>query len=191
MIPFNHLGWFFKRFGGAAYPAAAIESLSETLQRVRANGVLLDLGAGTGTLGNYAYACRSDLRFFAADPAEGMLRYLPDHVEKVVAKAEALPFEPHTFDAIVIGEALHHFDNVNLALTEIRRVLRPGGLLFIYEFDPSAPLGNFICRAEKLLGEPANFYPPLTLGSMLEGIGFSVKVLSYRWRYTLHAQVSH
>jgi len=189
MIPFNHLGWLFDRFGKAAYPAAVVQELCDALQGIRENGTVLDLGAGTGIIGNYAHGCRRDLRYFAADPAEGMLRYVPEHVEKVTARAEALPFDDNAFDAVAAGEALHHFDAPHDALREIARVLRTGGLLFIYEFDPSAFFGRLIFLAEKLLGEPGHFYPPETLSAMLEAHGFRVSVSRHGWRYTLLARL--
>lgn len=187
MIPFNHLGWFFNRFGTAAYPAAIVRELCDALQVVPKNGAVLDLGAGTGIAGNYAHDCRGDLRFTAADPAEGMLHYVPAHVEKVAARAEELPFGDNAFDAIIAGEALHHFDDPAIALREISRVLCGGGMLFVYEFDPTTFKGGMICRVEKLLGEPGNFYAPGTLSGMLEAHGFTVRVSRHRWRYSLHA----
>lgn len=187
MIPFNRLGWAFDRFGAAVYPGAVCAHLCEALHTFTENAAVLDLGAGTGTLGRFAHGCRSDLELVAADPAEGMLRYVPRHVKAVVARAEALPFESGSFDAVLVGEALHHFDAPHDALHEIARVLRPGGLLFIYEFNPSTFLGKGLFLAEKLLGEPAHFYPPQTLAVMLEAHGFDVRIHRYGWRYSLLA----
>jgi len=189
MIPFNHLGWLFSRFGSVAYPESVVRELCGALREVREGGAVLDLGAGTGIVGNYAYGCRSDLRYTAADPAEGMLRYVPGHFEKVIARAEALPFDDAVFDAVVAGEAVHHFDATDDALREAARVLRSGGLLFVYEFDPSTLLGRLLCIAEKLLGEPGHFYPPGVLVGKLEAHGFRAAVSRHGWRYTLTARL--
>jgi len=187
VIPFNHLGWVFSRFGGMAYPDAVVRELCEALQGLQQGGRVLDLGAGTGIVGNYAHACRADLQFVAADPAEGMLRYVPEHVEKITARAEALPFGDKTFDAVMAGEALHHFDATDDALREVARVLRDGGLFFVFEFDPATFLGRLLCLAEKLLGAPGHFYPPDALAAMLEAHGFRIQISRHRWRYTLTA----
>lgn len=187
MIPFNHLGWFFNLFGTKAYSDAVIQDLCETLSVVPQNGALLDLGAGTGVVGTFALGCRGDLRFTAADPAPGMLQYVPEPVQKVSARAEALPFDNDTFDAVLLGEALHHFSRPDDALGEIARVMRGGGVLFVFEFDPSVFLGRLIRGGEKLLGEPGHFYPPQTLAAMLEAHGFSVRIRAHGWRYTLCA----
>lgn len=188
MIPFNRLGWAFDRFGAAVYPRAVCAHLCDALRALPENAAVLDLGAGTGTLGRFAHGCRDDLQFIAADPAEGMLKYVPPQMQTVVARAEALPFENGSFDAVLVGEALHHFDAPHDALAEVARVLREGGLLFVYEFDPSTLLGKGLFWTEKLLGEPAHFYPPETLGGMLAPHGFDVRVNRYGWRYSLQAR---
>ncbi len=76
MIPFNHLGWFFKYLGPVAYPKGVIKSLCDFLRPVTENALLLDLDSGTGVLGEFAHSCRNDLEIGALDPAEGMLRYV-------------------------------------------------------------------------------------------------------------------
>ena len=47
--------------------------------------------------------------------------------------AEALSFESNTFDAISIGFGVRNFDNLNQGLSELYRVLKPGGQLVILE----------------------------------------------------------
>lgn len=189
MIPFNHLGWFFSRFGSMAYPEAIRQDLCHLLASAPESALLLDLGAGTGVLSDYAHRCRRDLQLVAVDPAEGMLSYAPHYVRTVNARAEALPFEPASFDVVTVGEALHHFQEPFTAVGEIARVLKNGGSLFIYDFDPGTFQGGFICRAEKLLGEPGNFFPPGEISTMLEEHGFTVRCSQYSWRYTLCARL--
>jgi ubiquinone/menaquinone biosynthesis C-methylase UbiE len=190
MIPFNHLGWLFKRFGSSGYPREAVEGLCDFLRPVAQNASLLDLGAGTGVLSELAFKCRDDLQFSSLDPAEGMLRYVPHYVRTHKARAEALPFEEKSFEVVLIGEALHHFQEPEKAMAEIARVLTRQGRLFIYEFDPGTFLGRSICIAEKIAGEPGHFYVPEVLKEMLEKHGFSVHVNRHGWRYTVHAQLT-
>ena len=49
----------------------------------------------------------------------------------MTANAEELPFAEDTFDAVTVGTAFHWFANER-ALSELRRVLVPDGLLFVY-----------------------------------------------------------
>ncbi len=190
MIPFNHLGWFFKYLGPTAYPRDAIKELCHFIRPLPQQASLLDLGSGTGVLSEFAYKCRDDLRFVAIDPSEGMLKFSPPYVETHTARAEQLPFDEAGFELVIIGEALHHFQDPDIVIQEIVRVLKDDGRLFIYEFDPSRSLGKYICLAEKMAGEPANFFKPKVLKNMLEGYGFSVDITLHGWRYTVKAQLT-
>jgi SAM-dependent methyltransferase len=59
--------------------------------------------------------------------------------------AENLPFENETFDLIIAKDTLHHFSDTDKALSEISRVLKPGGLFIVSEPYWSL-LGRFIFR---------------------------------------------
>jgi demethylmenaquinone methyltransferase/2-methoxy-6-polyprenyl-1,4-benzoquinol methylase len=189
MIPFNHLGWIFKYIGPSIYPRKVRESLCSFLIPLSKSSSVLDLGAGTGIMSEFAYACRDDLQFTAVDPAEGMLKYSAEYIQTHKAYAETLPFDINSFDAILIGEALHHFIDIDTSIEEIVRVLKKEGKLFIYDFDSSTFMGKLICRVEKILGEPGNFFAPGVLKQLLESHGFSVQINHYAWRYTISAQL--
>jgi len=59
--------------------------------------------------------------------------------------AEDLPFENESFDIVLAKDTLHHFSDTEKALSEISRVLRPGGLFIVSEPYWSL-LGRFIFR---------------------------------------------
>ncbi len=97
---------------------------------------ILDLAAGTGA-SSVPYA-RAGAEVVAGDISEGMLavgrkRY-PD-IDFVYADALDLPFAAETFDAVTITYGIRNFQDVDAALTEILRVLKPGGRLVIAEFS--------------------------------------------------------
>ena len=189
MIPFNHLGWIFKNISPLIYPSKVHKSLCNFLKPLSKSASVLDLGAGTGTMSEFAYACRDDLQFTAVDPAEGMLKFSAEYVDTHKAHAEKLPFEVSSFEAILIGEALHHFNDVDKSLQEIVRVLKKEGRLFIYDFDSSTFIGRNLCRIEKILGEPGNFFSSKELKKILECYGFLVDISQCGWRYTISAQL--
>jgi SAM-dependent methyltransferase len=59
--------------------------------------------------------------------------------------AENLPFENSVFDVVIAKDTLHHFSNTEKALSEISRVLAPGGLFIVSEPYWSL-LGRFVFK---------------------------------------------
>lgn len=190
MIPFTHLGWIFKTFGPTMYSKSIRTSLCEFLKPLSPSATVLDVGAGTGVLCELAHDCRDDLSYVAVDPFEGMLKYSKPFIETHIGTAEDLPFEDHSFDVLMMGEALHHFSDVDKTLAECVRVLKKGGKLFIYDFELDTFRGKSICNVEKLLGEPGNFFDPKVLKEKLQGHGFNVVVTNHAWRYTMDATLN-
>lgn len=102
---------------------------------------VLDLAAGTGKLTRQLVDTGAEL--VAVEPVSEMraklVAALPS-VEAMEGTAEHIPLPNHSVDAVVVGQAFHWFDGVR-AVSEIRRVLRPGGALgLIWQSrDPSRP----------------------------------------------------
>jgi ubiquinone/menaquinone biosynthesis C-methylase UbiE len=65
-------------------------------------------------------------------------------VEGRVADAESLPYDDDTFDLVVGHAVLHHIPDVELALREVLRVLKPGGR-FVFAGEPTRH-GDFVAR---------------------------------------------
>ncbi len=87
--------------------------------------LIVELGAGTGKLTRAVAALGA--RVVAVEPDPRMLAVLRGlGLEGVEGSAEAIPFGDGTADAVVAGSSLHWFE-LELALPEIHRVLRPGG----------------------------------------------------------------
>lgn len=110
------------------YPAALFEwGLAEV--RDTPDLRVLDMGAGTGKLTQGLVAAGA--RVVAVEPDPAMLaqltRLLPD-VEAHQATAEAIPLPDASVDAAFAGQSLHWFD-LDRAIPEFQRVLRPGGPL--------------------------------------------------------------
>jgi len=171
------------------YPRETRSLLKEIIRSLEPGGLVLDLGAGTGILSDIAREERHDLRYVALDPAMGMLKNAPQHIGKVLGKAEDLPFRRNSFGAVLIGDAIHHVNDPEWAIIEVKRVLRKNGTFFIFDIDPDAFLGRAVCIAERLLRERAGFYPPEKLGDLLRKDGFSVDVLKHDWRYSITAKL--
>jgi SAM-dependent methyltransferase len=90
---------------------------------------VLELGAGTGKLTEQLLALGH--RVLATDPLPSMLSHLVSRLPRtpaVVAAAEHIPMRARSVDVVVGAQAFHWFD-LDRALPEIARVLRPGGHL--------------------------------------------------------------
>ena len=117
---------------------------------------VLELGAGTGKLTEQLVALGHDVH--ATDPDQHMLdiltRNLPD-ARASLASAEELPVPDGSFDVVVAAQSFHWFD-LDIALPEIARVLKPGGRLGLVwnERDAKIPwvrrLGDIIGSQEQL-----------------------------------------
>jgi SAM-dependent methyltransferase len=90
---------------------------------------VLDLAAGTGKL--TGVLCAEGHQVTAVEPDEAMLSELVrlhGGVRALPGTAERIPLPDGTVDAVVAGQAFHWFD-YERAMTEIARVLRPGGVV--------------------------------------------------------------
>ena len=58
---------------------------------------------------------------------------LIEDAEFTVMNAESLEFGDGCFDTVCVANSLHHFENVDRALSEMKRVLKPGGLFIVQE----------------------------------------------------------
>ncbi len=132
---------------------------------------------------------RQDLVCFLVDPASGMLAKSSRHIRKAAGVAENLPFKDSTFEAVLIGDALHHFREPLRGIVEAMRILKPGGYLFIFDIDPATLTGKVIRTAEKIMREPARFCSPEDLGKLLEEYGFRVRIDKYDWRYSITGEM--
>ncbi|MBS4031436.1 MAG: methyltransferase domain-containing protein [Clostridiales bacterium] len=133
---------------------------------------ILDLGGGTGKLAAALSTEGADV--YLLDASKQMLkraqRVLPGN-RIFLGDAARLPFANDMFDVALIVDAIHHMPAQHEVITETRRVLRPGGLLYILDFSVNSSYIRVLQRLERLAGEPSVFFAPDTLAELLATSG--------------------
>jgi MOSC domain-containing protein YiiM/SAM-dependent methyltransferase len=124
---------------------------------------VVDLGAGTGKLTRQLVETGADV--VAIEPIPEMRAHLEaalPQVEALTGTAEDLPLERHSVDAVLVAQAFHWFDALR-ALSEIRRVVRPGGGLgLIWQSrDASVP---WVARLNEIIDAADDGHPRFRTG---------------------------
>jgi len=117
---------------------------------------ILDIGAGDCSKSAKVLEASPGTEVYAVDPNERRIataRRQRPQVKSSVAGAESLPFPDSHFDKAYSTMALHHFTDMDRALDEVARVLRPGGLYVILEVEPRSTHGRLFRFFGRLMGE--------------------------------------
>ena len=148
---------------------------------------ILDVGCGTGLLLERLGRLAPAARLVGVDPVPEMLalahRRLPASAANLnEAAAERLPFEGGSFDAVVSASVFHYVRQPEVALAEMRRVLRPGGRLVLTdwsgEFLTCRLIGVYLRWQRRAL---FRIYRPAEVRQLLRQAGFdSVMIDQYR-----------
>jgi demethylmenaquinone methyltransferase/2-methoxy-6-polyprenyl-1,4-benzoquinol methylase len=105
---------------------------------------ILDVATGTADLALTLAERWPSASVMGVDISEGMLAIgrqkiqdagLAPRLELRTADAENLPFEDGLYDAVTVAFGVRNFENLETGLSELARVLRPGGILLILEFS--------------------------------------------------------
>lgn len=144
---------------------------------------ILDAGGGTGRIS--ASLSGEGRKIFIADLSFQMLRqaFRKNGLLCSTCDVRLLPFLDKTFDRIIIVDAFHHFADQAVALNELWRVLRPGGILMIEEPDISHLSVKLIALLEKALLMQSKFLKSSEL-EYLVGFYQPSKVMVYNENYS-------
>lgn len=145
---------------------------------------VLDLGCAGGFMSEAIASLGANVT--GIDPASAAIDAARAHARKEgfrihydVGMGEALPYEAASFDAVVCVDVLEHVNDLNQVLSEVHRVLKPGGLFLFDTINR-----NFIAKlatitiAEDILRllpkgthDPAMFIKPRELIAAMSAVG--------------------
>lgn len=165
------------------------ESLEILLDRVRPRPEWRMLDVATGAGHTAMHFAPHVARVVASDLTEAMLEKTAQlaaergltNLETERADAESLPFDDDTFDLVTCRLAFHHFPNPHQALSEIVRVLKPGGLFGLTDnvTVPEKQAAGYYNAYEKLRDPSHHWvYPQVRLEAMLKKAGLKVEATS-------------
>lgn len=158
----------------AGPPPARLAAFVEGLGRV---GAALDLGCGDGRLAQSLDAAELTLADVSDVALRRAARRLPSADTVALVPDAPLPLPDNAFDLVVCVETIEHVRDVQLLLSEARRVLRPGGRLAI-----ATPAHSRLTGLDVLARGFERRFPPLSphlrfltrrsLRRLLDDLGF-------------------
>lgn len=163
---------------------------------------ILDLATGTGDFAIASLRLKPQ-EIVGMDISEGMLevgrqkmkkRKFDDIITMKYGDSENLPFEDNYFDALTVGFGVRNYENLNKGLSEMLRVVRPGGKIVILEFSKPKrfPIKQYYAFHSKYIipffgkriskDEKAYAYLPESVAAFPEGMAFEniLKELGYK-----------
>lgn len=106
--------------------------------KIKPEDKVLEIGSGIGLLGQeITKKVSTKLAYFSLDLCLGSLRQNSAELLPIQANTVKLPFADNSFEKLVTTDVLEHIPQAAWAVTEIWRVLKPGGKAFLVIADPS------------------------------------------------------
>lgn len=160
------------------------------LGRIGPAARVLELGCGTGEFTQRV--ARAGARLVALDLSGELLARARDKIGKgasfLRANAHVLPFSDASFDAVYGCSVLHHLD-AEIALREVRRVLRPGGRLVFSEPNLMNPQVFLMFKVERL--KPHYGVSPDEMAFTRRAISRTLRTLAFRNFSVAHFDFVH
>ena len=94
---------------------------------------VLDVGCGKGRFARVLQDQNPQAEIWGLDISEEMLRFVPAPIHTRAGSMTELPFADSTFDCVYATESLEHAVEIERAVDEMCRVLKPGGKLVIID----------------------------------------------------------
>jgi len=109
-----------------------VKLIREHLGDLRGKRVL-DVGCGKGRFARVFREQEPEVEIWGLDISEEMLRFVPEGIHTRAGSMTELPFDSGFFDAAYATESLEHAVEIEKAVGEICRVVKPGGRIAIID----------------------------------------------------------
>jgi SAM-dependent methyltransferase len=156
-------------------PGPPAEHLRAFVRSLGRAGRALDLGCGDGRLTAELDAAELTAADVSAVALERARRRLPDARIAELEPDAPLPFDDGAFDLVLCAETVEHVRDLQLLLSEARRVLRPGGTLAL-----TTPATGALIRPPDPLSPHLRFLTGRSLARLLDALGFELQSLERR-----------
>lgn len=137
----------------------------------------LDLGCGDGAVSTAIRAQELTLADVSQVALARAAERLPAAATAELEPDAPLPFDDGAFDLVVCAETLEHVRDVQILLSEVRRVLAPGGRLAL-----TTPARGWLIATPDPLSPHVRFFTRRRLRALLEAMGFDIRSLVRRRR---------
>jgi demethylmenaquinone methyltransferase/2-methoxy-6-polyprenyl-1,4-benzoquinol methylase len=140
---------FLNRFLSAGIDVGWRKKAIQQLKDLRPKKIL-DVATGTADFAITSFKILQPEKIIGIDISDGMLEIgkkkiekagLQNSIELLNGDSEAILFDDNSFDAVTVAFGVRNFENLEKGLSEIKRVLKPGGKLIVLECTkPSLPV---------------------------------------------------
>jgi SAM-dependent methyltransferase len=136
--PTGHRGRYIARLMNKEHEAVTLWALNKV--KIASDGIILDVGCGGGKTINRLAQLVPHGKVFGVDISSDMVEYSKELNEELIAQnrvqiveasVERMSFPDNHFDLVTAFETYFFWPNFRGALKEIKRVLKPGGKLFL------------------------------------------------------------
>jgi ubiquinone/menaquinone biosynthesis C-methylase UbiE len=180
-----------KRYGIFRYYQKSVVSLA----KLQPSQYFLDVGCGTGWAVLYAAHLLTDGgKAFGIDLSPKMIEKAKGNgmevanAEFYVANAEKMPFDKNLFDCVICTNSFHHYLHPDIVLTEIHRILRPGGRVYILDPVKDTPMMRLVnAIAKKVEPEHVNLYSKKEIQDLFDAA--SLKYVTTKWHFYLRVRI--
>lgn len=155
-----------------ALPRIDFATWALTGLRWRGDERVLDVGCGYGAYYDRLVQRHPDIAYFGLDQSVGMLAQHAARASSrlMVGDALHLPFETGTFDVVMANHMLYHIPDLEAAIQEIKRVLKPDGVLMAttHSNQTMPEIRTLIRRAMIILtrANPSTVRPPTAVSDL-------------------------